>query len=282
MKTYFKGPRPGETEVQVKCPVCKTEKVRQFWRLENYSFQKCVYCGHVYQNPRPLSKDLEERYDEDYKQYEVVNADNFFNLMQLGLEDVGFSKLEENLGNNKKFLDIGCATGKLVKHLKDRGWESMGIEICKASASYGRDKLGIEILEGTLESLKLPENSFDLVHSSHVIEHVPDPDVYLEEIHKITKPGGYCICVTPNIKSFQANFYREEWRSAIADHVHLFSLDTLKRLMESKGFKILKTGTWGGIPKGEAPEILKKIMDKMAKKFGFGDVMIILAKTEKA
>ncbi len=276
MKTYFKGPGDSEITAKVSCPVCETSEVKPFWELGSYSFQKCLCCGHVYQNPRPRPDDLIRRYDEDYQVYEVENADNFFNLMQLGLEDVGFSQLEAALPQDKRFLDVGCATGKLVAHLKSRGWEALGTEVCAASAEYGRTRRGVTILEGTLEELGLVDDPFDLVHSSHVIEHVPGPGVYLDEIFRIIKPGGHFICVTPNTASFQARFYRREWRSAIADHVHLFSLTNLKRLMVRHGFTVLRQGTWGGIPQGQAPSPVKKIMDRAAKHFGFGDVMILL------
>jgi 2-polyprenyl-3-methyl-5-hydroxy-6-metoxy-1,4-benzoquinol methylase len=222
--------------------------------------------------------DLIKRYDEDYKTYEVENAENFFSLMQLGLEDVGFSRLEASLSGEKRFIDVGCATGMLVAHLQSRGWKALGTEVCTASAEYGRTRRGVPILEGTLDQLDLDENYFDLVHSSHVIEHVPEPGDFLKEVFRITKPGGHFICVTPNTASFQARFYRREWRSAIADHVHLFSLLNLKALMSRRGFEILKEGTWGGIPRGEAPVPLKKIVDKAAKRFGFGDVMILLGR----
>lgn len=278
MKTYFKGPGKSEITANVVCPVCETSGVKPFWDLETYSFQKCLRCGHVYQNPRPRPADLLNRYDDDYKTYEVENADNFFNLMQLGLEDVGFSRIEASLPGEKRFLDIGCATGKLVAHLQSRGWHALGTEVCAASAAYGRTRRGVTILEGTLDQLNLDQNSFDLVHSSHVIEHVPEPGDFLEGIFRIIKPGGHFICVTPNIASFQARFYRREWRSAIADHVHLFSVANLKQLMARTGFVILRQGTWGGIPKGGAPDPIKKLMDRAAKRFGFGDVMILLGK----
>ena len=111
-----------------------------------------------------------------------------------------------------------------------------------------------------------------------MIEHVPEPGDFLKEVFRITKPGGHFICVTPNIASFQARFYRREWRSAIADHVHLFSVANLKKLMVRTGFDLIRQGTWGGIPRGEAPAAIKNIMDKAAKRFGFGDVMILLGR----
>jgi ubiquinone/menaquinone biosynthesis C-methylase UbiE len=124
----------------------------------------------------------------------------------------------------------------------------------------------------------LPAASFDVVHSSHVIEHVPEPDRYLSEIYRLLPPGGYCICVTPNLASFQAQVFKAQWRSAIADHVHLFSVRSLTRLFRQTGFELIKSKTWGGIAQGMAPAGIKRMWDTLAKQLGFGDVMIILAR----
>ena len=152
MKTYFSPPKPDEKHEAVSCPVCGQDRTRPYWKLEGYSFVRCVGCTHVYQNPRPRPADLVNRYDEAYKQYEVENAENFFNLMRLGLADLGFDEIEASLPAGRRFIDIGCATGVLVKHMADRAWESMGVELCEGSAEYGRRQRGVDIRTGTLES----------------------------------------------------------------------------------------------------------------------------------
>lgn len=278
MKTFSKEPAPDEVRDRVFCPVCGSASVRPLWDLGSFSFQRCTGCGHVYQNPRPVAEHLSRRYDGEYRDYEVENAGNFFNLMKLGLNDVGFSRIEASLTGEKRFLDVGCATGSLVAHVRDRGWIAEGVEVCEEAAVYGREKRGVTIHTGTLESLALPDNHVDVVHASHVIEHVPDPDRFAAEIYRILKPGGWFICVTPNTASFQARCLKAAWRSAIADHVHLFSVSHLSRLLRQAGFGILRRKTWGGIPQGMAPAPVKLIADRLAKCFGFGDVQIQLAR----
>lgn len=277
MKTFYKGPAPDEKYIQISCPICAESRVVQLWDLGGYSFQRCIGCGHIYQNPRPKADDLARRYDAEYRDYEIKNAYKFFDLMRLGLEDVGFSQLEASLPAEKRFLDVGCATGMLVACMRDRGWSSEGVEVCEAAARYGAEKRSITIHTGSLETVSFPDDSFDMVHSSHVIEHVSDPNVFLTETFRILKPGGWCLCATPNTASFQARFYGKAWRSAIADHVHLFSLSLLTLLFEQTGFTVLRHKTWGGLAQGIAPVPIKHCFDRAAKWLGFGDVMIILA-----
>lgn len=278
MKTYFTSPKPDEQKEAVYCPVCREPGTRPYWKLEGYSFVRCINCSHVYQNPRPLPSDLANRYDEAYKQYEVENAENFFKLMRLGLADLGFDEIEASLPAGRRFIDIGCATGVLVRHMADRDWEAVGVELCEESADFGRRQRGVEIRTGTLETAAFPDACFDLVHSSHVIEHVPEPGAFVNEIRRVLKPGGWCITVTPSVSGFQARLLGRHWRSAIPDHVHLFSPPGLQRLFSERGLAPVRLKTWGGIAKGLAPAPIKSVLDRWAKRYGFGDVMALLAR----
>ena len=69
------------------------------------------------------------------------------------------------------------------------------------------------------------------------------------------------LVTTPNIKGFQAGLFGKKWRSAIADHLTLFSKKSLRSMLAKAGFTILKIRTWGGLAKGTAPKLIKFIMD---------------------
>ena len=71
---------------------------------------------------------------------------------------------------------------------------------------------GSNIYNGTLISAEFPNNKFDLAVMRGVIEHLCNPEDYIQEISRILKPGGYYyICATPNGESFCADLYRENW-----------------------------------------------------------------------
>ncbi|MCK7577141.1 MAG: class I SAM-dependent methyltransferase [Chromatiales bacterium] len=137
---------------------------------------------------------------------------------------------------------------------------------------------GVPIRTGTLQDAAFPEGRFDFIHSSHLIEHVPEPGEFLAEVFRVLKPGGYCVTVTPNRDGLQARLFGGGWRSVIADHVHLFSRSGLIRLTRAWGFTAFRTVTWGGIALGMAPAPVKAALDRSAKAFGFGDVVAVLAR----
>ncbi|AEJ61187.1 Methyltransferase type 11 [Spirochaeta thermophila DSM 6578] len=276
MKTY--SSIPGDEPVrEIPCYVCGSEERLPFWKGEGFGYVRCRACGFVYQYPQPVPRALHARYDQRYFQYELENEENFFQLMLKGLRDVGFFWLERTLPV-RRFLDIGCATGRLIAHLSSRGWETKGVEICHHSVCHAREHHGVDVFEGTLEEAPFEPESFSVIHSSHVIEHVPDPVSFLERIHSLLVPGGWCILVTPNREGLQARLLKERWRSAIPDHVFLFTKRHLSRLLVRAGLSPVRWKTWGGIAKGLAPEYLKRPLDVLAKWWGFGDVMIVLSR----
>jgi 2-polyprenyl-3-methyl-5-hydroxy-6-metoxy-1,4-benzoquinol methylase len=198
--------------------------------------------------------------------------------MKLGLQDIRFFERTSSLDKSRRFLDVGCATGMLLEYMREKGWNVQGVELCRESAEYGMRRRNIDIFVGTLEQAGFPDSSFPVIHFSHLIEHVPDPKTFFLEIRRILVPGGYVVVVTPNIDGLQARLFRESWRSAIADHLTLFSKSTLAAMLAATGFQVLQTVTWGGLAKGSVPAAVKRPVDFLAKRLGFGDVVLMLAR----
>jgi 2-polyprenyl-3-methyl-5-hydroxy-6-metoxy-1,4-benzoquinol methylase len=268
----------GERFVVVPCPLCGSTRRRARFRGKGCRFVACRECALVYQNPQPLFDDLKGRYGQAYFEYEITNEANFHRLMELGLADIDFARLTAGLPAGRRFLDVGCATGRLLEAMRERGWHVRGVDLCPQSAEYAWSHRGVEVLAGTLEQAHFPEASFQAVHFSHLIEHVPSPRALLGEVRRILVPGGFAVVTTPNVDGLQARLFRGLWRSAIADHLTLFSVKTLRRLLELCGFEVQAVQTWGGLARGTAPAWLKGPVDRLAKRRGFGDVVLMLGR----
>jgi ubiquinone/menaquinone biosynthesis C-methylase UbiE len=61
------------------------------------------------------------------------------------------------------------------------------------------------------EALPWPDDFFDLVYSTNVLEHVTDPDQVMRETIRVLKPGGYAQFVFPNYGSFFDGHYALPW-----------------------------------------------------------------------
>jgi 2-polyprenyl-3-methyl-5-hydroxy-6-metoxy-1,4-benzoquinol methylase len=244
MKTFSK--KPGSEVLRIiACNVCGSISFTHHWECEDFRFHRCEGCGALLQNPQPDPAQLLERYDDEYSDYEIENAQNYLDLMQMGMEDMKFSQWQDEWRKKGAFLDIGCATGALVEKLGKEGWDAKGLEPCEPAARYGILNRGVDIHQGTLDDAPYPSESFSLIHFSHVIEHVTEPQAFLKQVAELLKPGGRILLTTPNTASFQAWWFGAQWRSAIADHMYLFDKKQLTRLLKVAGIKPLKWKTWG-------------------------------------
>ena len=277
-------PEYSGDESPVPCNCCGADKFKPAVDCKTFKYVRCVSCGLVQRNPQPLTSDIIERYSrtygEDYLSYELKNEGAFFDLQRLALKDAGFFTLEASLlsgGNAPSVLDVGCASGSVLVFLRERGWRVTGVEISPC-AEYAKKERGLDVRNIPLEENSFADKSFDVVLASHLIEHLNDPRSFLTETRRILKDDGHIFITTPNIDGFQARIFRGNWRSAIFDHLYLFSISTLKKLLKKCGFTTEKISTWGGLASGSAPLWLKKIADPLAKRLRSGDVMIVKAK----
>ena len=277
-------PVSAKEQRPIPCALCGGVRFKPALLCEGFAYVRCTRCGLVQINPQPVPADVLRRYRDsygtEYLAYELANESAFLDLQLLALKDAGFDALEKELFRRGPpcALDIGCATGALLLRLRERGWRVTGVEI-SPSAGYARDKRGLDVYSLPLEENRFPPESFDLILSSHLIEHLNEPAAFVRETCRLLRPGGRFLITTPNIAGFQARLFGGRWRSAIFDHLYLFSVRTLKALLSATGFAVEGVYTWGGLAAG-APIPLKKIADRVVKPLGLGDVMLIKARKE--
>src|SRR5262249_30013694 len=88
-----------------------------------------------------------------------------------------------------RLLDIGAATGSFVAMANADGWDAEGLEISPAAVEAGKKK-GLRMTQGVLTHDSYAEASFDAVTFFDVLEHVPDPNVFLADVRRILKSDG--------------------------------------------------------------------------------------------
>lgn len=98
--------------------------------------------------------------------------------------------------------EIGCGDGRGIELLAPGSERYVGLD--KSTAVARKRTEGkfqqLELIETLMPPVPLPDNSFDVVLSFQVIEHIMDDTLFLEELHRILKPGGKLYLTTPNIK----------------------------------------------------------------------------------
>ncbi|MCP6718258.1 MAG: class I SAM-dependent methyltransferase [Patescibacteria group bacterium] len=111
------------------------------------------------------------------------------------------------LKKNDLVLDLGCGEGSLISLMPDLLQKIVGLDISKIALSRARknlkEKEGVELRLGNAENLDLPNESFDKIICSEMLEHVPRPRKVMKEIHKILKNDGLLVISVPDEKRIQ-------------------------------------------------------------------------------
>jgi SAM-dependent methyltransferase len=142
---------------------------------------------------RPAGPALAALYDEPYFASDFRcgrSAASSFDEAAFRTENQGLLDAFARATAPGRLLEVGCASGWLLKHAAERGWKVRGVEPSPAAAGFARS-LGLEVFEGSLEAAGLPAEGFDLVYMGDVLEHVPDCRAALIEVTRVLAPGGW-------------------------------------------------------------------------------------------
>lgn len=256
-----------------KSELCDSVKFNRFIGADpENKLYKCESCGLVQRFSLPddsHSADRELHWGEYSSGTSEINEKMKNRLLF-------FSRLINS--GNKSLLDIGCGSGSFVKTALESGWDAWGTELDNGKTDSNRI-LNINISDSTSSVIK--KESFDIVHLSHVLEHVDSPVRFIKEAASYLKPGGYLFIEVPNELFSRTNKCRillnKQYKSATAYYQHrsFFSKQTLRRLVSDytdSGIIYIKTPfSYYGQP------LLKRIFDLIQSFLGFGAIIELLA-----
>ncbi len=180
-----------------------------------------------------------------------------------------FLKKSGRLKKNKKILEIGSGQGVLLDLLTKEGYNIQGTEYDNENLKIAKKLFkGVKILKMSGDDITFPDNSFDLVISFDVFEHIRDTQKHLNEVKRVLKPGGAYIFCTPN-KFTNIPYEILRWKSLTAwaqSHVALHTYWELKRALTKAGFKPIF---------GDVKVVNEFFLNKIRLKFGAIGVKIV-------
>lgn len=231
----------------VVCPVCSKMENYLTHQLQNGQLMHCQVCHLIFFSPRPTLEQLQEFYESTkYRESYTNSPMGDFNFAQNRYRELHallkkYSRITHQAFQNqhaKKWLDVGCGTGDLLEIAAQNGWVVSGTEMTVAAAQQARSKLGSRVWVGDINTLILPENSYDLITSYHVIEHLLEPVQMLKRLYVLTKPGGIVFVETPNIGSLGARIRGAKWSQIKPpEHISYFQPASLKYAFRQAGFQ---------------------------------------------
>jgi len=111
-----------------------------------------------------------------------------------------------NLSPNMKLLEPGCGRGEFLLNFQKLGMNVQGVDISMEAKDYS-SKLKIEICDVENEALPFQSNTFDVIFSKSFIEHLHNPEIYLQEAFRVLKPGGFLITLVPDWESNYKTYF---------------------------------------------------------------------------
>lgn len=147
------------------------------------------------------------------------------------LEDV-YEMSKKYITQEMLILDIGTKDGLFFDVLVEKGLNKenfMGIDCCPEVVRICNEK-GYDTLMGDVQNLTMDDNSFDFIFIVHTLEHVPNPELVIENCKTMLKSNGYIFVEVPIQSQIDAP---EKW-----GHYHPFtSQQQVKDLFG--GFKVM-------------------------------------------
>lgn len=153
-----------------------------------------------------------EKEEKVYKVFETISEgyDDANKRISLGMEQGWKKQLIKLYTPGQKILDVCCGTGDITIALNKNNVEAIGLDFSPAMLSVAKKKApSLTFIEGNAMELPFEDNSFDGASISFGLRNTPDYKKVLEEMKRVTKPGGIIACLDSFVpdNSFVTFFY---------------------------------------------------------------------------
>jgi 2-polyprenyl-3-methyl-5-hydroxy-6-metoxy-1,4-benzoquinol methylase len=169
-------------------------------------------------------------------------------------------ELVQRLGNKGRVLDLGCGNGSLSHELSKLGFEVHGVDQSDSGIQIAREafpqvRFSLGDVEEELSPDPFQAESFDVVVSTEVVEHLYRPRRLIQNAFRLLKPSGHFIVSTPYhgwlknlalaLSGKMDNHFTALWDGG---HIKFWSRKTLSGLLTENGFTDLRFVGTGRVP----------------------------------
>lgn len=230
------------TQTKPLCIICKSQGIPKYHHLKDRLFgvggswqiRECANktCSHLWLDPSPINEDNHLAYAQYFThqdnaqlntsflqrivlahqarhyQYPVKNINTNHRFLSFLLSRFKFFKEYMDYPfiyfkdiKKGKFLELGSGSGGMLNQFKQLGFDVEGLDLDPKAVQNAKQK-GLKVYQGDIFAKRFKEDTYDIIFSSHFIEHVTDPIKVIKESLRILKKGGVFMAITPNTSSF--------------------------------------------------------------------------------
>jgi SAM-dependent methyltransferase len=170
-------------------------------------------------------------------------------------------------GPQIRVLDAGCGSGRLLDELRGYG-QVTGLDLNPDSVEIARGRGHEDVVQGPVEELPWPDETFDLVISLDMVEHTADDRVALRELHRVTKRGGRFLMTVPA--------YQALWSShdVFNNHHRRYDRRMMRKLAADTGWTIDRMTYFNSLllPPAAAVRLMQRLRHRESLANGNGSV----------
>ena len=168
----------------------------------------------------------------------------------MSLETIDFNRL--NIRPGDRLLDLGCGEGRhSISAYLLADAEIVGLDLGLKDLKTAKERLMdfptppskggyCAFIQGSGHELPFPDNTFDHVICSEVLEHIPDYPSFLREINRVLKPGGlFAVSVPRYFPEWVCWQLSDAYHQVEGGHVRIFQASHLRQHIQSIGFEFL-------------------------------------------
>lgn len=230
----------SKTAGKPSCPICGELGRTEFaFRRNDSAIYSCDSCGVQFVHPQPSDEALASIYSENYF---LGSEDEAAANRVAELKRATAALYMDTIGARLKtvaprLLEIGCGSGDFLMEAQSRGFKVEGLEYSEHATRVANARLSSAAVHaGSLETVRFPANSYDVIVAFDVIEHVRNARYTLERLHSALAPGGVVAIVTPSLDSWSRRVLGRYWMEYKTEHLIYFGRKSLRRLLETTGF----------------------------------------------
>jgi 2-polyprenyl-6-hydroxyphenyl methylase/3-demethylubiquinone-9 3-methyltransferase len=237
------------------CPGCGDDNSNHFLDHDVFRFVRCMGCQCVFMNPGPTDDHVADLYEnsEIYKfwaefMYPQSRDSRLATLHKSRVEWLS-NAIDEFLPPKSKYriLEVGAGTGDTLFKLNSLNRSDLNTFAVEWNPDMKEslDKNGVEFLGRTIEEIRQDSQKFDVIVLFEVIEHLLDPNLFLESATKLLDKHGLIMFTTPNAQSLEVQWMKNRTMTIDIEHISLLTPAAVTHLAYRNSLIVKKIETSG-------------------------------------
>jgi 2-polyprenyl-3-methyl-5-hydroxy-6-metoxy-1,4-benzoquinol methylase len=230
------------------CVVCGCARSAPLVSENGFTGYQCAECGLIFISPRPSREEI----DEVYRSGEAYLSPEWFldgrEAIASKLRARRDVRLVRRHAAGGSLLEIGPGRGTFLAEARRTGFGVLGVELNPTQASHIRTELGIPCVESLGAAEDLGAERFDVIYHRDVLSHFYDPQVEMERLRALLKPGGLHVFETGNLADVEHRYLKLIKSFQYPDHLFFYGERSLRRMLEQTGFSLIHIYRWSVLP----------------------------------